>query len=165
MPSVENSLKYEGEAGPGVVRLVQSGEFVRAYERSAWRFYCCISKYKVIRMYSKRLQREVFFLGFPASKLLELADGRVCTKTDFGWDVALKEGEAPAEEGYEAWTREVPVEAASRAAEAALPPSAREVEAAVCRKIRGWPLETKSPVEALVFLSEMRKLLIGEREG
>ena len=162
MPSIENSLKHEEGTPAGKVRLVQSGEFVRAYNRSAWRFYCCISKYKVIRKYSKARGEDVYFLGFSASKLLELADGRACEKTDFGWDVALKDGEAPAEEGYETWTREVPVEMASRAESAALPLSGRELEGAVCRKIRAFPLETKTPVEAVVFLSEMRKFPIGE---
>ena len=57
----------------------------------------------------------MYFLGFPVSKLLELSNGRVCEKTDFGYDITLKPEEVPAEEGYEAWTREVPVEAASRA--------------------------------------------------
>ena len=87
MASIENSLKYESEVEPGKIRLVTSGEFVRAYNRSAWLFYCCISKYKVIRKYSKQQQKDVYFLGFPVSKLLELANGRVCTKTDFGYDV------------------------------------------------------------------------------
>ena len=115
MASIENSLKYESEVEPGKVLLVTSGEFVRAYNHSAWLFYCCISKYKVIRKYSKAQQKDVFFLGFPVSKLLELTNGRICEKTDFGYDITLKPEEVPAEEGYEAWTREVPVEAASRA--------------------------------------------------
>lgn len=165
MASIENSLKYESEVEPGKIRLVTSGEFVRAYNRSAWLFYCCISKYKVIRKFSKPQQKDVYFLGFPVSKLLELANGRVCTKTDFGYDVTLKPEELPAEEGYEAWTKEVPVEAASRAEAAAVPLTGRELEGAVCRKIREFPLETKTPVETLVFLSEMRRLLIGEGEA
>ena len=115
MASIENSLKYESEVEPGKIRLVTSGEFVRAYNHSAWLFYCCVSKYKVIRKFSKAQQKDVYFLGFPVSKLLELINGRVCTKTDFGYDITLKPEEAPAEEGYEAWTKEVPVEAASRA--------------------------------------------------
>lgn len=87
MASIENSLKYESEVEPGKIRLVMSGEFVRAYNHSAWLFYCCISKYKVIRKFSKQQQKDVYFLGFPVSKLLELANGRVCTKTDFGYDI------------------------------------------------------------------------------
>ena len=113
--SLENSLKYEAEVEPGKVRLISSGEFVRAYNHSAWLFYCCISKYKVIRKYSKAQQKDVYFLGFPASKLLDLIDGRSCAKTDFGYDITLKPGEAPAEEGYEQWTKEVPVEGMTRA--------------------------------------------------
>ena len=165
MASIENSLKYEAEVEPGKVRLVTSGEFVRAYNHSAWLFYCCISKYKVIRKYSKTQQKDVFFLGFPVSKLLELANGRVCDKTDFGYDITLKPDEVPAEEGYETWTKEVPVEAASRAEASAIPLSGRELENAICRRIREFPLETKTPVETVVFLSEMRKLLVGGAGG
>lgn len=110
MPSIENSLKHEDATPAGTVRLIASGDFVRAYNRSAWRFHSCISQYKVIRKYSKAQQKDIYFLGFPASKLLELIDGRICEKTDFGYDIKLKEGEAPAEEGYEIWTKEVPVE-------------------------------------------------------
>lgn len=164
MASIENSLKYEAEVEPGKIRLVTSGEFVRAYNHSAWRFYCCISKYKVIRKYSKSQQKDIYFLGFPASKLLELINGRVCEKTDFGYDITLKPDEVPAEEGYEAWTKEVPVEVASRADASATPLSGKELECAVCKKIREFPLETKTPVETVVFLSEMRRLLIGEGE-
>jgi hypothetical protein len=162
--SIENSLKYEAEVDPGKVRLISSGEFLRAYNHSAWLFYCCISKYKVIRKYSKAQQKDVYFLGFPASKLLDLVDGRSCAKTDFGYDITLKPDETPADEGYEQWTKDVPVEAASRANASVMPLAGRELEVAVCNKIREFPLETKTPVEALVFLSEMRKLLIGEDE-
>ena len=164
MASIENSLKYESEVEPGKVRLIASGEFVRAYNHSAWLFYCCVSKYKVIRKYSKQQQRDVYFLGFPISKLLELINGREYAKTDFGYDITLKQEEMPVEEGYEAWTKEVPVEIASRAGASALPLSGRELADAVCKKIREFPLETKTLVETVVFLSEMRKLLIGEGE-
>ena len=163
MASIENSLKYESAVEPGKIRLVTSGEFVRAYNHSAWLFYCCISKYKVIRKFSKAQQKDVYFLGFPVSKLLELINGRNYEKTDFGYDIALKPDGLPAEEGYEAWTKEVPVEAASRADASAMPLSGKELESAVCKKICEFPLETKTPVETVVFLSEMRMLLL--REG
>ena len=34
MASIENSLKYEAEVEPGKVRLITSGEFVRAHKHS-----------------------------------------------------------------------------------------------------------------------------------
>ena len=164
MPSIENSLKYEAEVAPGRIRLVTSGEFARAYNHSAWLFYCCISKYKVIRKFSKQQQKDVYFLGFPSKKLLDLIGGRAYEKKEFGYDIVLKPEELPAEEGYEAWTKEVPAEAASRADADATPLTGRELEGAVCKKIREFPLETKTLVDAVVFLSEMRKALIGEGE-
>ena len=122
MPSIDASLKHEAENAPGRIRLVTSGEFARAYNRSAWLFHSCISKYKVIRKFHKPEQRDIYFLGFPTAKLLELIGGRPYAKTDFGYDIELKAEEIPPEEGYEKWTHEVPVEAASRADAAALPP-------------------------------------------
>ena len=50
---------------------------------------------------------------------------------------------------------------ASRADVSAIPLSGRDLESAVCKKLREFPLETKTPVETVVFLSQMRKLLIG----
>jgi hypothetical protein len=151
--SIENSLKYESEVEVGKIRLISSGEFVRAYNHSAWLFYSCISKYKVIRKYSKTQQKDIYFLGFPASKLLELCNGRVCEKTDFGYDIMLKPDELPKEDGYDVWTKEIPVEAASRADASVIPLAGRELESAVCKMIREFPLETKTPVDTLVFLS------------
>ena len=119
----------------------------------------------MVRKYSTAQQKDIYFLGFPAGKLLELINGRNYAKTDFGYDIELKPGELPAVDGYEAWTKEVPVEAASRAEASATPLAGKELESVVCKKIRAFPLETKSPVEALVFLSEMRRLLNGEGVG
>lgn len=90
MASIENSLRYEAEVGPGKIRLITSGVFVRANNYSAWLFYCSISKYKVMRKCSKVQQKDVYFLGFPVSKLLELTNGRVCEKTDFWYDITQK---------------------------------------------------------------------------
>lgn len=162
MPSIDASLKHEAENAPGRIRLVTSGEFARAYNRSAWLFHSCISKYKVIRKFHKPEQRDIYFLGFPTAKLLELIGGRPYAKTDFGYDIELKAEEIPPEEGYEKWTHEVPVEAASRADAAALPPTGREREAAVCRRLRAFPLEAKTPLEAMAFLGELRMALAGE---
>ena len=36
MASIVTSLKYESEVSPGKIRLVTSGEFVRAYNHSGW---------------------------------------------------------------------------------------------------------------------------------
>ena len=37
--SIGNSLKYESEVSQGKIRLITLGEFVRAYNHSAWLFY------------------------------------------------------------------------------------------------------------------------------
>ena len=55
MASIENSLKYESEVEPGKVRLITSGEFVRAYNHSAWLFYC-LRFYPDMLMIKKQLQ-------------------------------------------------------------------------------------------------------------
>ena len=57
MASIENSLKYESEVEPGKVRLITSGEFVRAYNHSAWQLlyqWCWLSKYSNRESHNKQ---------------------------------------------------------------------------------------------------------------
>lgn len=163
MPSYENAVKFEKEAPAGVVRLVMGNGFYRAYNRSAWLFYCCIAEHKVTRKYVKNLGENVVYVGFPMDKLLERIGGREHHKTDFGYDVVLKEGEAPDDAGYAEWLEKVPKEPASRGDYNALPLCGDELCRAVCAKIRAFPIESKTLLETVAFMGEMRSLLLEER--
>ena len=94
--------------------MVRSGEFFRAYNRSAWLFQSCITEYKVLRKYVKSLKEEVFYVGCPSSKLLDLIDGKTYLKTEWGIDIELPEQSLPDDSGYDTWKAAVEVEPESK---------------------------------------------------
>lgn len=53
MANFETIVKFENEAPKGVVRLVESNGFYRAYNHSAFLFYSCIASYKVTKKFIK----------------------------------------------------------------------------------------------------------------
>ncbi|MCD8290092.1 MAG: hypothetical protein LUC91_01155 [Prevotella sp.] len=69
MPTYSEVIKFEEEAPKDVIRLVKSGEFYRAYNHSAWLFYCCIAEHRVMRKYVKSLKCDIYYVGFPEKSL------------------------------------------------------------------------------------------------
>ena len=160
MASYERVIQFETEKKPGVIRLVESNGFYRAYNHSAFLFHSCIARHKVTRKFIKNLDRAVIYTGFPTGKLLERIDGREHEKTELGYDVFLREDEIPDDAGYEEWKEKVPVEAASRGDFHSLPPAGDELYRAVCARLRDFPVETKTLIESVAFLCEMKKALL-----
>lgn len=56
MPTYAEVIEHENNALPNIIRLVASGQFYRAYNRSAWLFNTCIVSYKVIKEKSSPLE-------------------------------------------------------------------------------------------------------------
>lgn len=159
MASYEQVIKYESEKPDGVIRLVEANGFYRAYNKSAFLFHQVIAQHKVTRKFVKNINRDVVYVGFPVGRLLERIGGRSHKKTDFGYDVELASGELPDESKYDEWLATVPSEPASRGELAALPSGGDELCRAVCERIGAWPMETKSLIESVTFLAEIKKAL------
>ena len=159
MATYADSVKFENEAPKGVIRLIKSGEFWRAYNHSAWLFQCCIAEHKVMRKYVKALQSDIYYIGFPDKSLFGNIGERKSEKTELGFDVTLTDEEIPDEEGYETWKASVKTEESSKGDFYSLPMAGADAEREVIRRIKEFPLESKSMVDCVVFLSEIRKLL------
>ena len=103
MPTYVDAVKFESEAPKNTIRLIQSGEFFRAYNHSAWLFQTCITEHKVMRKYVKSLKCDIFYVGFPSKSLFNNIGEREFVKTDMGFDILLGEDEFPDEAGFETW--------------------------------------------------------------
>ncbi len=159
MASYTEIVKFESEAPSNTIRLIKSGEFYRAYNHSAWLFQCCIAEHKVVRKYVKALKSDIFYIGFPEKSLFGNIGDRLSTKTEHGFDITLSPEEVPDEDGYVTWCETVDTYASSRGDFLALPPAGADAERQVIRLIREFHMESKSMVECVVFLAELRKLL------
>ena len=152
-------VRFEEDAPPNTVRLIKSGEFYRAYNHSAWLFQCCIAEHKVIRKYIKALKSDVYYIGFPEKSLFNNIGERSSTKTEYGFDIRLSDDEVPDASGFEAWKATVETEQASKGDFNSLPLAGADAEREVIRRLREFPLESRSMVDCAVFLAELRKLL------
>lgn len=159
MATYIETIRFEENAPEHTIRLIKSGEFYRAYNHSAWLFQCCIAEHKVIRKYVKALNRDIYYIGFPEKSLFTNIGERNSTKTDMGFDIHLSMDEIPDEECFEAWQQTIETSHSSKGDYNSLPLSGAEAEREVLKRIREFPLESRSLVDCAVFLSELRKLL------
>ncbi len=159
MPTYINVIQFEESAPPNTVRLIKSGEFYRAYNHSAWLFQSCIARYKVMRKFIKSLKCDIYYIGFPEKSLMSNVGNRRTAKTDYGYDVELLPNELPSEEGYETWKATVETAPSSQGEYNSLPLAGVAAEREVIRRLRDFPLESKSMIECAVFVAELRKLL------
>lgn len=155
----EEAVKREAEKPNGTIRLLLWNGFYRAYNESAYYFHTCIAQHKVTRKHVEKLKQEVYYTGFPVDKLIDRMGGREHTKTEFGYDVVLKPEELPSLDGYEGWKGTVPTEPASRGDCNLLPLGGDELCRVVCAKIRAFPMESKTLIESVAFLGELKYML------
>lgn len=163
MASYEQVVRFENEKPQGVIRLVEANGFYRAYNHSAFLFHQVIAQHKVTRKFVKNINAEVVYIGFPVDKLLERIGERKHQKTEFGYDVELSPSEMPDDAEYDEWRVTIPTEPASRGDVNALGMHGDELCRAVCARIRSFPMETKSLVESVSFLADIKKVLSEER--
>ena len=159
MATYEQAIKFENEKPAGVIRLVEANGFYRAYDKSAFLFHQVIAKHKVTRKFIKNIDKEVVYVGFPIDKLLERIGERSHKKTEFGYDVELKPEELPNDAEYGEWRKTVPAEPASRGDSNSLPVGREELYQAICERIRTYPIESKSLIESVAFLADIKRAL------
>ncbi len=141
MPSYSEMVKFEAEAPQNTIRLVKSGGFYRAYNHSAWLFQTFITQYKVIRKYIKSLDDNIYYIGFPEKNLFDNIGDRKTEKTEFGFDIFLKEDEVQDEDNYETWKLSVETLDSSKSDYYSMNLTGREAEIEVLRRIREFTLE------------------------
>uniref|UniRef100_UPI004055A990 hypothetical protein n=1 Tax=Alistipes sp. TaxID=1872444 RepID=UPI004055A990 len=112
-----------------------------------------------MRKYVKTLKRDLFYIGFPEKSLFNNIGERKSTKTDYGFDIELALDELPDEAGFETWKLSVETEHSSKGDFFSLPLAGPDAEREVVRRLREFPLESRTMVECTVFLAELRKLL------
>lgn len=160
MPSFPNIVSFENSKDSNTIRLILSGGFYRAFNHSAWLFSILIQKYSVVRKYVKPLQQYIYYIGFPQSSIEKIVGQRELRKSDFGVDIILNDSEIPSNnDGYDLWILEQSVTHASAANFHSLPLTRQEAQNEIVNRLMSFPMEQKTMVECVVFLSELRRLL------
>ena len=171
MSNIKEIVTLEGERSEpfhyGRVHLFHEGSFLRAYEWSAWLLCHFVHEFKVTRRQFKGIDQPVTFVGFPKTSLPKFVPegsevqelGEKHTAVDLPVELTGEMLDSLKEE-YEEWRKALPLSVPAREKPQAedrspLPTSMTEV----MRSILSFPVEKKSPIDCMLFLTEVKEQL------
>lgn len=143
--------------------LYPEGIFYKAYGYSAFRFVRNVRPYRVKKHFYKKLNGEICSIGFPKSALAQIEAS--------GWQVSeagnrLEIGGsfAPVDEtDFRQWMDAVPlVETKARPQAVPVQPVPVQADAAtaeVLRSLQEFAIESATPLQCMMFLSELKQRL------
>lgn len=151
------------------IRLYREGIFLKAYERSAYAFIVGVQQFMVKKKFVKCVNQEIVSIGFPSEGLYKHFSKEKVKEIENGVQIELEQDIDLA--AFEQWkqgialTIEKPKAAPPPPASvvvhgsvsSAVPSSLSEQEALM--KIRVFPIEGKTPMECMLFLSELKRAL------
>ncbi len=139
------------------IYLYQQGSFFRAYNQSAMRFEKLFRKYKILSKFIKKLERPVYYLGFPKQNLDPIHE--VCKSHGYflltNKDSVQIEIPDQFEEDFEKWCNENSLRLIH-----SLNPKIDDLKRnELLKKIFDFPLLQKTPFEAFEFLYRIKTKL------
>ncbi|WP_300704617.1 hypothetical protein [Bacteroides sp.] len=141
--------------------LLREGIFWKAYERSAYAFFMQIHPYKPTRKWVISVKQDIVSLGFPMSSAdTILKDAKILLKQ--ADSIVLSALPVIAEE-VEGWKQNLPMilpdsKQVPQKSDLFVAPKSAIYEQ-LANNIRGFNLESKTPVECMLFLMEQKRML------
>lgn len=148
------------------IYFYQEGIFYKAYERSAFAFVIYCKAFKVKKRYYKCLNKEIVSIGFPSAGLDKYFPKEKIHKSEMGVEVALDNVIDII--SYTKWKESIPI------TEDMVNKNPKIIELTPCKenltnnglsdaevvmKIKTFPIESKTPLDCMLFLSEIKNTL------
>lgn len=154
------------------LHLWREGTFLRAYDWSAWLACRYLHEFKVNKRQFKGVDEPVVYIGFPEASLMkwmpEGIDQRVAEENHLVLtlsDLLLDDSMDTIEPDYRSWCDAVPLtesKVRTRRDHGGEAPTADAEPAtltAIMQRILAFPIESKSPLESMTFLAEVKQQL------
>lgn len=163
MPQISTILHDEQQNVGDRIRLYAEGIFYKAYERSAWVACRVLHPFMVKKRAVRKVGQEVVSIGFPKTSLEKWAGkrrvehiGDDCVVIYMNDDEALPF----VVDEYEAWKAGIAL-VTKETTEIDEPKNAviGGAGAEVCQAILRFPVESKSPLECMLFVAELKRML------
>lgn len=149
------------------IHIFQEGSFYRAYQFSAWLCTMYMKDFKVTHRQMKGIDESVCFVGFPVTSLEkwapqdsqteQIAEKHQCII------LSIENGDGlQMMQQYEEWKTSLPLaepkdrDMAKADGMAKQPAANRQTLFSVAQQILSYPIESKSPIECMLFLSEVK---------
>ena len=155
---IKDILKIEQENNSSIF-LHKEGLFWRAYERSAYLFTLYIKVYQITKKFYKNVNSEIIYLGFPNNSLeqiLQTVNEKNVQKNEkqiiinnYQFDISQ----------FISWKNKISIIKNSKNPETF--EKFQQPENNIFKKIRNYPIASKTPIECQQFLIEIQKEING----
>jgi len=170
--TIEDIVKAEAENNNTII-LLREGIFWKAYEKSAYAFCKHIKPFMVKKKYIKSVNDEIVSIGFPMSSTQAILNGRpILLEEERKMVVSIDDID---NEGFLAWKNEQTLTAVPQSSQNTSGgmrysssssngssqgmQNCSNQEKEVITRIKMFSLESKTPLECMLFLSEIKKQL------
>lgn len=164
MSNLQEILSKESE-NTHTIYFYREGVFYKAYEHSAYLFVNHVKPFMVKKRFVKCVNQEVVSIGFPTNSLLNYFDKDKIREDERTASVVLDVSVAPSvflewRNGIELCrdTEKRHKEPFAATSPLSSPHSSGD-ENSVITRIRTFPMEAKTPLDCMLFLSELKKML------
>ena len=166
---LKEKINAETKTEPFVF-LHREGLFWKVYEWSAMRFDKEIRSYKLQKRFIRTVDQDVVSLGFPDSKLKDLLVDKTFEEITPAY-IKVTVSQTYDEETFNQWKAEVPLikddisssssigQTSSPTLPATVAIDLPDAERNVLESLRSFRVETSTPLECLLFISELKKKL------
>ena len=154
------------------LHLYQEGTFLRAYGWSAWLACRFLHDFKVNKRQFKDVDAPLAYIGFPEGSLAkwlpEGAEQRAVGEKHLVLSLPVQMLGEPADSlaaAYSEWLDSIPLAESRPAGKGSAPAghAAQDPEApsltSIMQRILAWPLESRSPMESMTFLADVKQRL------
>lgn len=163
--STLSSILSKESSNTHTLYFYREGVFYKAYERSAYLFVKYVRPFQVKKRLVKSVKQEVVSVGFPTNSLPnyfsadKIKEKENVAEIDLEKDIDIHE--------FELWKAEIPIyqEGSSMCGQSVINKGANEPQHNISSdietimKIKMFPIEGKTPLECMLFLSELKKNL------
>ncbi len=160
MSNLQEILKTESE-NTDKIHFYREGVFYKAYEKSAYIFVTRIKPFMVKRLFIKCVNREVVSIGFPTNSLRSYFAADKITEKGNEVEVILDTAIVP--DDFEKWREGIAMTPAKETIvknkNTHITSEAVGSDELIVTKIKTFPIEVKTPLECMIFLSELKKTL------
>lgn len=137
-----------------VIRLYEEGLFYKAYEYSAYLFVKHIKSYQVRKKFYKNIQQEAVAIGFPKNSFETVVPNEIAVEEDGNVKILQLNATIDTDE-YKQWKENIPLGNSNTTVKEAF----TDNEKRVLDLIRNFSIENKTPMECMLFVSELKTKL------
>lgn len=158
---IEEKLAIERNRQNGCILLFIEGGFYRAYEHSALDAIKNLHEFKVSCRFYKAVNERVACIGFPVTSLAKFANGNIVEQHDDMATIRLSENAIKtSDDEFSTWKEALPT-----SDDSAGPMPLQKHHGEVCRKILGFPIESRTPLQCMIFLTEIKSELMNDKQS